>query len=352
MSKLKASKNATVAKVRAVYGKRLKENDYYELSSKKKVSEAAEYLKRNTHYSEALSNIDTSVIHRGFLESLLNKAYYDQYERLCRFQHLSEEPFYNFLLKRFEIRELLKAILYLNNDSKDVYIESMHAYLLKKASFDLIELAKASDFKQLLSVIRHTPYYNIIKNIETDKNGTIPYTKCEVMLRTYYLKWLIETAKSEFGGKSLTALLDQINVQTDIINIINAYRMKKYFNADAQFLKENMLPFYGRLGREKQYELFDSVSPEEFLRTLSKTSYGRHMENLAENMESEQFERELVKLKCSMARRALMFSENAAVSLYSLMYLSEVELNNIINIVESIRYNKSKSYMESIIVIQ
>lgn len=349
---MKASKNATVAKIRAVYGKRLKENDYYELSAKKKVSEAAEYLKRNTHFSAVLSNIDTSVIHRGFLESLLNKAYYDQYERLCRFQHLNEEPFYNFLMVRFEIRELLKAILYLNNDSSDVYIESMHAYLLKKASFDLIELAKASDFRQLLNVIRHTPYYNIIKNIETDKNGIIPYTKCEVMLRTYYMKWLIETAKKDFSGTSQTALLDQFNIQTDVINIINAYRMKKYFNADINFLKDNMLPFYGRLGCEKQSELFETSSPEEFLRMLSKTSYGRRMDNLDENMESEQFERELVKLKCSMARRALMFSENAAVSLYSLMYLSEVELNNIVNIVESIRYNKSISYMSDIIVIQ
>ena len=128
---MKASKNATVAKARAVYGKRLKESDYAELMSKKKVSEAAEYLKRNTHYSEALANVDTSAVHRGFLESLLNKAYYDQYEKLCKFQHLNDEPFYNFLLVRFEIRELLKAILYLNNERDDVYMESMHAYLMK-----------------------------------------------------------------------------------------------------------------------------------------------------------------------------------------------------------------------------
>jgi len=349
---LKAEKNATVAKARAIYGKRLKENDYYEMFSKKNVSEAAEYLKRNTHFSEIFSNVDTSVVHRGFLESLINKAYYDQYEKLCKFQHLNEEPFYNFLLVRFEIRELLKAILYLNNDSKDVYIESMHAYLLKKAGFDLIALAKAQNFKQLLEVIKHTPYYNIIKNIETDKNGNIPYTKCEVLLRTYYLKWLIDTAKKEFHGKSREALLDQIYVQTDIINIINAYRMKKFFFADAQMLKENMLPFYGRLSREKQFELFEAESPEEFLRLLSKTVYGRLMENLDENMKSESIEREQVKLKCRLARKALMFSENAAVSLFSLMYLSEVELNNIINIVESIRYNKSISYMENLIVIQ
>ena len=52
------------------------------------------------------------------------------------------------------------------------------------------------------------------------------------------------------------------------------------------------------------------------------------------------------------AKRSLMFSEDAAVSLYSLMYLSEVELNNIINIIEGIRYNKSVSYMENLIVLQ
>ena len=348
---MKASKNATVAKARAVYGKRLKESDYAELMSKKKVSEAAEYLKRNTHYSEALANVDTSAVHRGFLESLLNKAYYDQYEKLCKFQHLNDEPFYNFLLVRFEIRELLKAILYLNNERDDVYIESMHAYLMKRTSFDLIELAKAKDFKKLLEVIKHTPYYNIIKNIKADKNGNIPYTKCEVMLRTYYLKWLIETAEKAFDGKSKIALLEQIYAQTDIINIINSYRMKKYFYADADILKENMLPFYGKLSREKQNELFETGSPEDFLRTLSKNLYGRRMEGISENMESEAFERELVKLRCGMARRALTFSDSAAVSLYSLMYLSEVELQNIIKIVESIRYGKSASYMEKQIII-
>ena len=58
---MKASKNATVAKIRAVYGKRLKENDYYELSAKKKVSEAAEYLKRNTHFSAVLSSYTSGI---------------------------------------------------------------------------------------------------------------------------------------------------------------------------------------------------------------------------------------------------------------------------------------------------
>lgn len=132
-----------------------------------------------------------------------------------------------------------------------------------------MELAKASDFHGLLKVIRHTPYYDILKSINTDSRGHIPYTECEVRLRTYYLRWLIEKASECVHGKSKKALLDQINVQTDVINLINAYRMKKYFYADAQTLKKYMLPFYGRLSKEKQFVLFETQSPEDYLRMLA-----------------------------------------------------------------------------------
>ena len=67
MNKLKSAENATVAKARAIYGKRLRESDYFELASRKKVTEAAEYLKKNTHFSEALSSIDTSAIHLSLI---------------------------------------------------------------------------------------------------------------------------------------------------------------------------------------------------------------------------------------------------------------------------------------------
>ncbi len=349
---MKASKNATVAKVRAIYGKRLKENDYNELFLKKKVIEAADYLKRNTHYSKVLSGVDTSSIHRGYLETLLNKAYFDEYERICKFQQLNEEPFYNFLLIKEELSELLKAILYLNNDRKDAYIESMHGFLIKKSSFNLIELAKAENFNQLLRVIKNTPYYNIIKNIKPDENGNIPYTKCEVALRTYYLKWLLKTAEEQFDSTAKDAILQQIKLQADFINIVNSYRLKKYFAGDFQTLKDFSLPFYGRLSQAKQYELYESDTPEEFLRRLSRTVYGRLMENLDENMESGRFETEVEKLQCSMAKRALLLTDNAAVSLFSYMYLTEVEINNIISIVECIRYGKPVSYMQSLVIMQ
>ena len=67
------SHNATVAKIRAMYGNRLKQADYDELVNKSSVAEIAEYLKKNTHYGKMLSSIDTVNIHRGFLEDLLKR---------------------------------------------------------------------------------------------------------------------------------------------------------------------------------------------------------------------------------------------------------------------------------------
>ncbi len=352
MSNLKASENATVVKARAIYGKHLTHSDYIELASQKKVTDAAEYLKKNTYFADALANIDTSTIHRGFLESILHKEYFDRYESLCRFQGLDDKPFFNFLFVRSEIRELLKALLYLNNDNNDIYIESMYAHLIEKSCIDLIALAKASNFKEVLNVLRHTPYYDVLKGITPDSDGNIPYTKCEVKLRTYYLKWMLESTEKVVHGEARKILSDQIKAQTDVINLINAYRMKKYFNADRETLEKYVLPFYGKLSKEKQSALFETQSVEDYLRMFSQTSYGRKIKDFSEDMNSDQFEKELISIRYDMAKRALMFSQDAAVSVYSLMYLLEVELDNIINIIEGIRYNKSVSYMENLIVVK
>ena len=61
--------------------------------------------------------------------------------------------------------------------------------------------------------------------------------------------------------------------------------------------------------------------------------------------DEERFEIEVEKLGGVAARRALMFSSSAAVSIYSFVLLSDIEIENIIKIIEGIRYQKSPEYM-------
>ena len=68
------------------------------------------------------------------------------------------------------------------------------------------------------------------------------------------------------------------------------------------------------------------------------------------NFENDNFENEIILQRSLLARRSLKFSEDAAVSIYSVMYLFDIELSNIIKIIEGIRYNRSSEYILGIIV--
>lgn len=340
------AKNATVTKIRAIYGKRLNENDYKELLSKKSVAEVAEYLKHSPNYKDAFTDIDTATIRRGHLETVLRRHNFERYGKICNFQNLDKQPFYTYLIKWSEIEELLVAILHLNANSSETYIENLPTYLIHKSSFDLIGLAKARNYKQLLDVIKHTPYYAILKQIEPDKDNRVDEILCETKLRTYYLNWLLGTVNKDFHGNTRKTLAEQIQLQIDIVNIINAYRMKTYFNASADEIRTLLLPFKGRITDTVKEELISSQNAEDFERVLSKTNYGRQLEELDGGIEHK-----LTELRCRYARRGLTFSQNSASSLYSAVYLFDVELGNIIRIIEGIRYGRPVEDIEALLVL-
>lgn len=343
---IKYAANATITKARAMYGNRLKDSDYKELAGKKNVAEAAEYLKRNTHFSEAFSTLNTASIHRGHLESVISRNAFDKYIELCSFQQLGNSKFYNYLVVLSEIREILSVILHMNAESSEDYISTMPAYLISKASFDLFELAHARKFKDLLQTIRHTPYYDALIAIEPDSTGKVDYLKCELMLRTYYFRWITDVVRKDFRGSPRNALINQIEMQVDFINLINAYRMKKYYGFSSDQIEKHCIPIYGKLNLKKSKEIFNLKTADEFVSAFSKTFYGRKM-----SVESYQnFELEINKQRSAAAKRSLMFSTNPAVSIFSFIYLMDVEVNNIITIIEGIRYEKKQEYILSRIV--
>ena len=69
-------------KARALYGKLLTSEDYKSLLERKNVPEVASYLKKNTVYSELLSEINENDVHRGDLEVLFMKSLYDDFVKI------------------------------------------------------------------------------------------------------------------------------------------------------------------------------------------------------------------------------------------------------------------------------
>ena len=146
---------------------------------------------------------------------------------MCDFQQLGKEQFYNYLIVLSEIREILSIILHINADSSDEYISAMPAYLIGKTQISLIELAKAESMKDILLVVRHTGYYNVLKTVPCDEKGHVDYLSCEIKLRTFYYQWLTDTVKKDFpksdaGFRTIIMSKEALNTIENIFMIRDA----------------------------------------------------------------------------------------------------------------------------------
>lgn len=340
------SKIATVTKIRAKQGKMLTKSDYRELISKKNVAEIAEYLKKNTHYSKILSSVNTSTIHRGYLEALLRRSNFDRYVELCKFQKLDNIEFYNYQIVHEEIEQILSCVLHINANRSDEYITSLPSYMISHSSFDMLALAKSRTFTELLNTIKDTEYYKIIKGLEVDSKGRVNYLLCEVRLRTYYYKTLIDNVEKSFKGEQIKKIEKIIKTQLDLINIINSYRMKAFFNADSAKIKQNMFPFNGRVNKANMNEIYEASSKEEMISLIQKTMYFRN----GENIKPEQLETKISRIRYNTAKSVLSASKTPPVALFSFLILCQFEIQNIISIIEGIRYNVEPSEIEKLLV--
>lgn len=345
------STNATVAKARAMYGKRLMPEDYRELLHRTTVAEAADYLKRNTHYRAVLAAVDTAKVHRGFLEELLRRHIFDLYLELCHFQRLEKTDFYRYQIVKREVQEIVSCLRYLNADMMEEYRATIPVYLAKRSSFDVMALGNVKGFPDLLEVLEGTPYQDIIKEFNPDSSGKYDCTLMETALRTYYQKWLEESIDKGFYGKTQKTMHTLVRNQADLINIINSFRLKSFFGDSPEEIEEKLLPLYGRLSRKKRMELFEAADADEYIARLRKTYYGRQLEQVDPKLRREFLENSAQALRAKYSKLNLRASNSAPVSLYTILSLFDVEVENLINIIEGIRYQASPEMIQKLLIL-
>ena len=341
---------ATVAAIRSVYGKRLTAADYRDLLSLHSLPEIVAFLKDTERYGELLRGIDPAFTHRGYLEMLLQRYPFIQCLHFCRLEQLRKVPFFRFFIYDREIRELVKAIRLLPNAPQG-YISAMDAWIAPYLDISTEAIARATDAEGLIAALAHTPYAAVLKK-QLQPDGTLPYTASEIALRVCYLQRMRDDARAAFKPAEIAVLHNLIGEQIDLINIINAYRLKSVFSTDKQTLMRMMLPIPGRLPKRLLTQLYDAPDAAAFEEILRGTRYGRLLTDLPDTPGSVRMEHAFQLLRYRNARSALHFSGHAAVSLYAVHFLNQVEVQNLITIIEGIRYEKPVSYMQALLITE
>lgn len=339
------STNATVAKIHAIYGTMFTSENYHEMLGKISVSELAEYLKRAPRFKEALCDIDPNTIHRGFLEELLKKSNFDMYVRLCKFQRLDSTPFYNFLVQKIEVEQIINAVNRINTHVSNDSIANIPMYVKKHSKLDLLKLGTAQTEDELKAALKGSAYAKLMSKLPIGDDGEIDYVECEKMLITFYYKRLIEYVEDNFFKKDAEQLKKIIFTEVDTINIVNAYRKKAFFNYDAEQIKAGVLPF-NRISKHRLNSFYEKDTAEEMLETIRKTSYGKTSAKNSEIVEMKYQTALFTSMKHAVAR-----SISAPVVMYAFMKLCDMEIDNIIHIIEGVRYKVDPALIEKELVV-
>lgn len=331
-----------MAKIRAIHGKMLTETELIELAHKKSVGEAAEFLKTVYRFKDTLAAVDSSTIHRGYLEELLEKSTFELYRRLCSFQQLDNIPFYNYIVEKYEIEQILSMINNINSNVEGTFINTLPAFLMEASKLPYMEIAGCESYGELTDVLKGTPYGKILKAVPLGGDGLINYPVCEQKLRTFYYERLFDNIDKSFSKHDSKVLSDYIKTDIDLINVVNAYRLKKFFGYRADHIKERMLPFTKR-GKAAMNAFYCCETAEDMLELIKKLPL------FGNGVEIEMIEISMGTVRMRLADRLLTASQSAPVVMYAFMTLCSIETRNIIKIIEGIRYSLPPTEIEKLI---
>ena len=309
--------NALYAKCRAMFGKRLTQHDIDVLLNSHSLAEIAVYLKANTRYASALSNVDERITHRGQLETELNRMLFEQFEALCRYELSVGEHLAEFVLNRMELKQYLVFLQYLDSGHPQEYIFTLPYFFEKHTDVKLIELSEIKTFPEFLEHIKKSIFYDALKSVEYD-NNRFDYALVENLMYTKLYDTALSACRKYYSGSAQKELLDLFGTEIELHNVMSVYRLKKYYKASPELISSMIYPYNGRISRRVMKDMINSDSAEEALDIFLKCTHYRREVNL-ELINLRHIDNVFRELRYKRAHHYMHFSTDPSVVLLSYM---------------------------------
>lgn len=343
------SSNVVLAKARTMYGRRLTPENYKDLLKCQTVSEVASYLKNRTDYSKVMAGIEETEIHRDQVEAKLRQKLQEDFTSLCRYEITVGERFSPYFIRRWEIAQILEAVLFLNSGAalpEGEEASLMPQPFLKQSSLDPKKLARAANFDELLSALARTPYGKLLEPFQPKEKERIDYTRIEIALYGFLYETIFEIILKNTHGETKRQLLEIFTSFIDLSNYVRIVRLKLSYHIDPEVIKESLLP-YGAIDRKVIDEMAAAKSEEEIDAAMNRTPIGRKI-----SREKCSYVDEIPRrYNFRVCQHDLHFSTHPSVVLIAYVFAREAEISDIITIVEGIRYKLEPSEIKKLLTI-
>ncbi len=339
---LNHASNAVSAKARTMYGNRLSEKDFRYLCGCKNVTEIALYLKSNTHYGKYMPSFHSGEIHRGALEAHLHQAYYEECSALCRYEVTVGDFFYHYIINTAEIDIMMRFLTLLSAGKTNEYMSIMPVYMDKHSNVDIRALANVKTFDELIKLTEGTPYRPIFFKHKPE-NGIYDFAGIECDLNNDLYKHTFAMIDKHTHGKEKKQLLDIFKMMLSAKNIDIIIRLKKYYKMSPDEIK-NLLYNFG-VFNNKQLDKLLNASENDIEKILSESSKGKKiMQFISDDSTTDS------RLLSKISKKNIRSSPYPSVVLLSYLFLSEIEMVNVFNIIEGVRYEASPDMINNMLI--
>jgi len=340
------SSNAILAKARSMYSHRLTEQNYEELLKRRSINDLVSYLKSDTAYANILTELKEVNVHRGQLETLLNKEIFLRLDRLMRYASKKEMEFYRLGVTELEIQIVLTKARLIVSEYYTGYEIEIPDYLNKYASFDLYRLLSVRDYDGLLTAMRGTKYYNVLLKYKPQNDEILDSNMLELEFKHIYYHEYVGVVNKLFKGKKRQDLLTMLNTSIELQNITKIYRLKKYFNAKPDQIRDTLFMEYSRIPKNVMNDLIETKDATEFLKKLAASPYKLYIDD----NEFVYIEYYTERIKYHLAKRFMRFSTDSALVFMTYKIVYQIEIDNLKHIIEGLRYNETPSQIEEMLI--
>lgn len=331
---------AVITKAKAMYGKRLTDQDFSALCECRTVEECAAFLKSHPAYERTFEDTELRGIRLSRIEMLLKREHCLEFDRLIKGLSERDRQLAGMFIGTYELEFIMWALrnTRLSPLEKKPYAALYEPLIRKYSKADFDALMNSRSHTQVTNAV-HGQYKSIIeKALSSDED--YDYLSVENELWKAYYFNLSEYIRKYYKKDDAAVLY---GATVDFYNIMRIFRLREYFSFTPQEINPFIIRPLFRLTEDTVSKLCESKGMKEFSAVLAKTPYKR----LAAAKTGEELEALSYGIMAEKAGKTLHFSKSAPAVVYSYMIYKSQEIDKIKTVIESVRYNLSREMIEN-----
>ena len=307
-----------------MYAKRLSTQELEELLKQSTTRQAVALLKSlNGAFKELEDNP-----RRIKIKIRLDELLIEDIKKIYRLLDKNDKRIFEKFISIYEIK-CIKSVFRKLSSSSTINEETNDVQnWVNKIFKNLIGIENVRNYEEFVEKIRYTPYYSLFS--QYDSIEKINVFEIENKLDKFYFENMMESIKGYNSN-----LKDMIGKQIDLNNIIWICRVKKYYNFSNQKTKDILINKNYKLKKIEIEKLIEAKDENTINEILKNTYYAKYINFTDITSIEENIDRYLYRLYKKYFRGNIF---DISI-IYAYINMVDKENNDIINIIEGIRYN-------------